>query len=594
MRVYDYLLILFLVVGFAGLAACSTDDGAGSTAEASEDSAQRNEDWSTPDLTTSTQQDVAVSSPDSGGNWSDPNGGFDASYADTGWASEDTSSGPMPDMSEGEEQTGNTNVALSGGADIGYFRRLLDSNTVPEPEDITAEGFFAEHHTPLPEPSCGERICLQAMFGVMNNLIDGSNCTMLQIGLNSPILPNPANRPPLTLSVVVDVSGSMDAEDKIGFVRDGLERLVLSMQDDDQLAIISYSDSALVEYEMGAVVDHRDDMFEVVRSLRAEGGTNLYQGLETGYRQVLQHYDSGRQNRVILISDGQPTVGTTDTASIMRMSESFNSEGVGLTTIGLGVDFNVELMQGLARGGDGNYYFVENAGAVAEVFSDELSYFTVPVGYDLMLDVETGRDFDLVAARGSSFWEDTEEGGHIEVPSMFLAHRVSHDDVTDSGGRRGGGSALLLELMPDIEGAANASEPSHLVATIDVSFREPGSDEIVEDTVLVNYPLNPWEVEERGYWDASDVSIIHKSFVMLNIFVGLQGACQMFHMGAGREAVGSLERLLAAVEDYNEELGDVDMQYDIELIEQLLEVLRSNGADEPEELDMPEDPWPCD
>ena len=83
---------------------------------------------------------------------------------------------------------GNTNVNLSGAGDFGYVRRLLDDGIVPDPDELEPDGFFAEHHTPLPEPDCGERVCTQAMLGVLGNLINGNNCTMLQIGLNSPLI----------------------------------------------------------------------------------------------------------------------------------------------------------------------------------------------------------------------------------------------------------------------------------------------------------------------------------------------------------------------------------------------------------------------
>ncbi len=179
--------------------------------------------------------------------------------------------------------------------------------------------------------------------------------------------------------------------------------------------------------------------------------------------------------------------------------------------------------------------------------------------------------YELTRANGSSFWESTEEGGFLSIPSVFLAHRESHDDVTPDGGRRGGGSALLLELMPVQQ-----------------------SDEVITDQIEVVYPRAPWVVEPEGLFISSLPEVIHKSFVMLNILVGIQSACQVFHLGAPEEALGMLRRLLAAVEDYNEELEDVDMDYDIALIEQLIAVIEANGGEEPEDLEVPADPWPAD
>jgi hypothetical protein len=117
---------------------------------------------------------------------------------------------------------GNTNVSLGGAQDFGFYRSQLAAGIIPALGDYDAAGFFAEHHTALPEPDCGERVCLQAMLGVLGNLMNGQNCTMLQLGLNSPIAADASERPPLNLAVVVDVSGSMNTDGKIDFVRAGL------------------------------------------------------------------------------------------------------------------------------------------------------------------------------------------------------------------------------------------------------------------------------------------------------------------------------------------------------------------------------------
>jgi Ca-activated chloride channel family protein len=388
----------------------------------------------------------------------------------------------------------------------------------------------------------------------------------------------------------------MEGSGKIGFVRDGLELLIDSMHDEDELAIITYSDLVIVEFDMDGVADNRSALREIVRGLTAGGGTNLHDGLERGFLEVLDFYNSGRQNRVILLSDGLPSSGITDETTIMAMSRGYNSEGIGLTTVGLGTDFNTDLMRGLAEQGDGNFYFVENASAVDEVFTEEISYFTVPVAFDLEIEVVEGDRYELGQVYGSTFWEDTESGGRLEVPSVFLAHRVSADDVTDGGGRRGGGSALLIELMPkDITDDGSGIQSAE-VARIEVSFREPGTDEIVHDTISVVYPYAPWLLLRSGYFgdgDSDEQVVIQKSFVMLNIYVALETATQTFYNGAPDEAIGILERLIAAVEDFNDELEDTDMDFDLELMRTLVSVIEANGGQDPlEEPD--EDPWPAD
>lgn len=491
---------------------------------------------------------------------------------------------------------GNTNVSFGGAQDFGYMRALIESGRVPHPTDLDPAGFYAEHATPLPAPVCGERLCVQAMLGVMANLINGQSCTMLQLGLNSPIVVAESDRPPLTLAVVVDVSGSMVGGDKIDYVKAGLERLVSELNDDDRIALITYETMVTVVQPMIEVRGHRNDLLGLVRGLAASGSTNLHDGLERGYDEILAHYDSGRQNRLILLSDGNPTVGITDTERILDMSAGYNSDGVGLTTVGLGTDFNLQLMQGLAEQADGNFYFLESGTAVDEVFTEELAYFTLPVAFDVTLEVRSGQLYDVDRISGTKRMTATGGDAKLEVPSVFFAHRKAHDDVhegPDGVGRRGGGSLLLLEMMPTIWNGATPAEGD--VAEVVLTFREPGSDALKEDRVLVHYPHAPGEILERGFFDGP---IVTKSFVVMNLYFGIETACLLFHGGEAREARDLLEQVIAAAADYedsaNDGAGDVDIQLDIAMLDDLVAVIENLGGLNVPPPAPPANPWPCD
>jgi Ca-activated chloride channel family protein len=520
----------------------------------------------------------------SAGGWSEP--GYGGAGGEAYGGAGGGAAGPTP----------STNIGFSGAQDFGYVRRLLEDGVVPESGQMEAQGFFAEHHTALPPADCGERVCVHAMVGAMGNLMTGADCTLLQIGLNSPIAANPDNRPPLNLTVVVDVSGSMADENKIEFVRLGLAQMVDTLRDEDQMAIVAYDDVAEVRQEMTPLLRNRAELRAVVDALLPDGSTNIYDGLETGYRQAFANYDSGRQNRLIFLSDGQQTAGNLDPVDILAMSSRYNSDGIGLTSVGLGTSFNLPLMQGLAEQGDGNFYFVEDVGAVAEVFTQELEYFTVPVAFDLQIDVEAGEHYSFGRAYGTSRWEDAPggNGGSLAMPSVFLAHRVAHDDVTPGGGRRGGGSALLLEFMARDD--APAGLPSSRLATVTFRFREPGSNETITQTVSVELPFGPNALPRVGHFDNP---IVTKSFVMLNIFTAMQLAADLFHLDhTVRTAERTLQRVMNAVRDYNDDLndgqGDVDMQYDLELLQLFVDVLVRNGAPPDPPPPPSEEDWPCD
>ena len=114
----------------------------------------------------------------------------------------------------------------------------------------------------------------------------------------------------------------------------------------------------------------------------------------------------------------------------------------------------------------------------------------------------------------------------------------------------------------------------------------------------MTYPHSPWFTLSTGFFDAphDEIAIVQKSFVMLNIYAAFEMAADAFYRFDEAEVeVEMLEGLLSALRDYNEELEDVDIEYDIALVEQFIDVLLANGAVLlPPEWEEPEDPWPCD
>ncbi|MEO1170671.1 MAG: VWA domain-containing protein [Myxococcota bacterium] len=499
---------------------------------------------------------------------------------------------PGPGFDNGSGAGQGTNVGFGGAQDFGFFRSQVESGAVPRAEDMDAAGFFAEHYGELPGADCGERVCLQAMLGVMNNLVDGNNCTLLQIGLNSPLVVDPESRSGLDLAVVVDVSGSMASEGKLRSVQDGLRLMVNEMRDTDRIAIVTYNGNASTVFALDAMVGNRNRLLSLVDDLRADGATNIFDGLRRGYQELRQDFDTEREARVLLLSDGEATAGETGTAEILAMSAAENREGIGLTTIGVGTSFNIDLMRDLALQSDGNFYFVEDASAVDEVFTEELAYFTVPVARSVEIDVEVGALYDFGRALGSPLWEDRTDGGQLTLPSVFLAHRESADDVTDGGDRRGGGSRLLIEVMPN--GNADGDEASAQVARVTMSYTDPVSGERSVQERSVVFPSSPLDTPTRGLFETP---MVEKSFVVLNLYVGLVDAVAAFHSGAPEEALDVLVGLVAAARDYedsaNEGEGDRDIRADVALMETLIGNIENlSAASAP--ADVPEDPWPAD
>src|SRR5690606_18746358 len=107
-------------------------------------------------------------------------------------------------------------------------------------------------------------------------------------------------------------------------------------------------------------------LHEQIESLYPRGGTNIHDGLAAGFEAFGDALPNERQHRVILLSDGLATAGITSRYQIIEMARGHIMRGIGLTTVGVGNHFDVELMRGLAEHGAGNYYYLEDGAAAGE------------------------------------------------------------------------------------------------------------------------------------------------------------------------------------------------------------------------------------
>ncbi|MCX4247903.1 vWA domain-containing protein [Paraliomyxa miuraensis] len=478
---------------------------------------------------------------------------------------------------------GGAGVAQGGAQDFGQFRAILDDGDLPGPETLDDVGFFNEHKLELPPADCGQDICLHGELGVMGNMINGSNCTLLMLGMNTPIDPSTLQRPPLNLAIAVDTSGSM-AGDPIGYVREGLYRMLDDLGPDDRVSLVAFDDQAEVVIE--SVIGNDPELTLAIGSLQAGGSTNIYDGLRVAYETVEAHADPALQNRVILLSDGEATSGIQSDTRLVEMSAAYNAEGYGLTTIGVGDGFNPELMRDLAEKGAGAFYFLEDPAAVLEVFEEEVKTFLVPLAKDVEISVQVDPGYALRAIYGTKQAQTWGNVGQISIPSLQIAHRTAVDD--NEGGRRGGGGAMIVEVVPRDPAAA---EEEGTVGQITMSWDAPGSDETMSTSVKIRSPLSPGQTPDEGHFSFAGVE---KSFVMLNIYAGFQMAATRSSYGDLAGARGVLVPLAEQVEDWLADNPDADIEDDLKYIRKFIDNLDTRGAADEPQSPNPPNPWPQD
>ena len=408
-------------------------------------------------------------------------------------------------------------VSFGGAEDFGEFRQILDQGGIPGPDTLDANGFFNEHYAPPPQTGCTDTLCMTPGVAVGRSWLDGSHQATLQLAVDTNVDPTQYTRLPMNLVVVVDHSGSMWDQNKMTYVKQGLSTLIDNLQDTDHLALVQFDDSVDTLWSLTQPLD-RTQLHAIVDGITPRGGTDIYDGLQTGFSIATSAFASDHQNRIIFLSDGMATVGNTDTAAIITMADGYVSRGIGLTTVGVGSDFDVVLMRGLAEHGAGNFYYLEDASAATEVFMQELEYFLTPLALDLRIDAVAGPGYDFGEVVGSTLWQSTTRAGSMSIPAVFVASRTSPGPDPGTGGRRGGGSMLFIALQPN-----GMNDSAGKVADLTLTYRLPGSGQIVTQTVTLAYPNNPTDTPDPPYLSAPEMA---PRFAMYNMFLGFRYATQ--------------------------------------------------------------------
>ncbi|MEW5737899.1 MAG: VWA domain-containing protein [Myxococcota bacterium] len=212
-----------------------------------------------------------------------------------------------------------------------------------------------------------------------------------------------STRAPVNLALVIDRSGSMSGV-KIEQARRAALRLVDQLNEQDRLAIIHYGSDVRALGGLFATEDNKARMRRYIHSIQDEGGTNIGEGLWAGKNHLAAAMSDFRVNRLLLLSDGQPTVGITSAAGLANTVAKIRASGVSVTSLGVGADFNEDLMQRLADVGGGSYGFIADASAMASIFEKDLKQAGTMVarGVTLSFTLPEGIAFRDVFGRPTS------------------------------------------------------------------------------------------------------------------------------------------------------------------------------------------------
>lgn len=284
----------------------------------------------------------------------------------------------------------------------------------------------------------------------------------LQIVLETPGIASEAIlRRPMNISVVLDRSGSMADERKMEYAKSALSKLIDQLSTEDVFSLVVYDDVIEVLQPAHRVGRKKAELKRLISDIYPRNSTNLGGGMLEGLRQVEKKLGKEYVNRVVLLSDGLANQGITNSIELNQIAQKYRNKAISLTTMGVGLDYNENLMVGLAESGGGNYYFIESPSQLASIMSRELNSLSTVVAQNAFIELNLDRGVRVLDVIGS---EMVRTGDVVRIPVGDLYANDTREFTVELSIAEGAGKRTVASGRLRSERAEFGPHPSFVAS----------------------------------------------------------------------------------------------------------------------------------
>jgi Ca-activated chloride channel family protein len=296
----------------------------------------------------------------------------------------------------------------------------------------------------------------------------------LRISLNGCKPERTSNRTPVNVSFVIDRSGSM-AGSRLAQAREAAIMAVNRLEPNDIASVVIFDDKVDVLVPAQKVTD-RKYFIDRILQVGPRGSTAIYAGVTEGANEVRKNKDARRLNRVVLLSDGLANVGPRNAEEFAKLGRALLNEGISVSTIGLGKDYNEDLMLQLARAGDGNHAFAAAPDDLIKIFNKEFDDVLASCAQTVSIDVDLQPGARVVRAISR---EGEIAAGHAKFQLNQIYQETEH--------------YVLLEV--ELEGKAAAADQELGRVRVAYSVPDTGAKQTLDTRIRGRFSASKEEVK---------------------------------------------------------------------------------------------------
>ena len=306
------------------------------------------------------------------------------------------------------------------------LRRMLKEGRLPQKDTLRVEEMLNYFSYDYPLPGKNE-----APFSVTTELAPSpynDDMMLLRIGLKG-YEQSKAELGASNLVFLLDVSGSMASPDKLPLLQTALKMLTQQLDAQDKVSIVVYAGAAGVVLD-GAAGNDSQTLNYALEQLSAGGSTNGAQGIQLAYQLAKKHFVEGGINRVILATDGDFNVGTTNLDELIDLVSMQKQQGIGLTTLGFGMgDYNDQLMEQLADKGNGQYAYIDSINEARKVLVEQLSATLLTIAKEVKVQVEFNpalvAEYRLIGYENRALAREDFNNDKVDAGEIGAGHTVT-------------------------------------------------------------------------------------------------------------------------------------------------------------------------